>query len=178
MFKYIIMTMLTIFSAIPVLAHPCELSSGAERDSFTFKGDTRCGEGEVDLLEVEGPLKLVNTSITDTLFSQGRTFLKLAKINTSNLIGFVEATHSIFKDTIELDSAKAIFTQCKTKDILVDSSNHRISRLILDGTFVDGNIKFSDKKGVVELKNNAQVTGQVYGGMVIQDGETQNEENS
>lgn len=156
------------------LAHPCHLLSGKTRDTFSFNGDTRCDKGTSTLVEVNGRLKLTNTQITDTLFAKGESFIKNADINVGNFVGQVNALNSSFKGELELDTKKASLINCITHNITIDTSKYTVSQLILDGTKVKGNIRFTDKKGLVRVRNNAKIEGRIIGGTLMIDDNSEN----
>jgi len=48
----------------------------------------------------------------------------------------------------------------------VNKPAKRQAWVVLDGTIVHGDIEFKDLQGTVVLRNNAQVTGNVLGGVI------------
>jgi len=136
-------------------AHEVALAGASTLDSMTAAGD----------LEVRGDATITNSTVrgTTNVFGQlNATDCALAKV--------VVAVDKDLKITLTRSTADNMVVKNQTGfsafGVQLGSPVNAIASVVLDGTTIQGDVEFKDVVGTVELRNNAQVRGNVLGGII------------
>lgn len=173
-----IKTILASLSLLPIIA----CAKGACNQDY---GITYCGETTVDqviangITTMHGTSVIKHTEVNGTLHANGVNLNTLAVNGTANITsadvekrseinGRLLAKSSHFQGVIYLGSNSSKFENCATNDIYVSHSSSPLPKIYLIGTTVNGNISFSDRKGVVYICSGSKISGRVLGGEIIE----------
>jgi hypothetical protein len=176
----------TLLLHLPIYSFTLGYKSSKERETVctgmsTYKNQT------FHNLKHSGPLTLKNITIANKLQVNGTLKAKNCKLNHMEINGtckftacsvdgplsvngYMRAFFTLFK-SIHLNSNKATFTQCLIDSITISpSSSQKVQHIYLEqATKVFGDIIFESGRGLVHLKKNSTLSGQLIGGCISEE---------
>lgn len=151
-------------------------------------GRITCGKGEVNsligngMVTVNGTTILGDTDVNGMLNATDGSFNKLNVNGTVSLVqctvnetaqvkGALIASSCKFENTLSIFSNMTRFINSKINyNLTINHTDNKEQIVYLDNhSEVNGDIIFEDKNGKVIVRGGSKVTGNIYGGKLIQD---------
>lgn len=149
-------------------------------------GNITCSNGEVNsltgngMVNVNGTTILGDTDINGMLNATDGSFNKLNVNGTASLIqctindiaqikGTLTASSSKFENTLSIYSNMTRFINSKVNyNLTINHTDNKEQIVYLDNhSEVNGDVTFEDKNGKVIVRGGSKVTGNIYGGKLI-----------
>lgn len=121
---------------------------------------------DIHKLHVIGPVRLSNAHI-ESLDVTGPLTLKNSTINNIHAIGFLKATNSTLGN-INIMANSVVLEDSKAGHIRVKKSNAIAPKITLNNSSVK-TVVFESGNGKVVVIGNAEVTGKITGGIIVQE---------
>lgn len=140
--------------------------------SLIVNGKLNAKESIVQELTINGDSKLKEVTLNGPANINGHLEVQDSKFNGPVTIhGHLSAKGSSFKEPIKVRSTNTNFENSTLHDITIEKSRAGEKEYVnLEGTKVEGNIKFESGTGIVRLDDKSSITGKVTGGTVEKNG--------
>jgi hypothetical protein len=155
--------------------------ANADGQCASAVGNTIIGKTTIQCMKIVGTASLTNTTMVGLLTLSGDLNATHATLNDLSIVGNVNLQNTTVAGNaditgklnasdsklsgIKLHGEEIILSNSTSQDILIDSSRDSdTSHLVLNNnSIVNGDITFSDGKGIVE-NHNSKITGKIIGG--------------
>lgn len=135
-------------------------------DCLQVEGQASFHGTEIHQLQVKGNLQAYDAKFSQ-LKVQGFSLLKNTVVaGPAQFYGAVQATDSSFNSSVDLHGSIANFRHTQLQKITITSS-HTARLRLLDGSSVQGDIRFIGSRGIVEIQKS-ELKGKLINGTLVQ----------
>lgn len=140
--------------------------------SLIVNGKLNAKESILHELTINGDSKLKDVTLSGPTSINGHLEAQDSKFNGPVTIhGHLSAKGSSFKEPIKVRSTNTNFENSTLHDITIEKSRSGEKEYLnLEGTKIEGNVKFESGTGIVRLDDKSSITGKVTGATVEKNG--------